>query len=99
MTDVHDLKKAVEKALSEIIDPETGLSITRMDLIHDLSVTDQGLASLVFRPSSPVCPMAYALANSIKQGVEGVPGIQGVRIRIENYQRASHLEGLINAIE
>lgn len=99
MTDVSHLKKEVERALSEVIDPETGLSITRMDLIHDLSVTDEGQASLVFRPSSPVCPMAYALAHSIKQRVEGVSGIRKLQIRIENYQRASHLEGLLNTIE
>jgi len=99
MTEIHDLRQAVEEALSKVIDPETGLSISRMDLIHDLAVTDEGLVSLVFRPSSPVCPMAYSLANSIKQNVESVAGVAAVRIKVESYQHARHLEDLINAIK
>ncbi len=56
------LEKKIREALSEIIDPETGLDIMRMDLIHQLSVEQDGIVSITFRPSSPVCPMAYALA-------------------------------------
>jgi metal-sulfur cluster biosynthetic enzyme len=99
MIEIHKLKQAVEEALSKVIDPETGLSISRMDLIQGLAVTDEGEVSLVFRPSSPVCPMAYALANSIRQSVASVAGVAAVRIGVENYQHAKHLEDLINAIK
>jgi len=99
MTENHNLRQTVEEALSGVIDPETGLSITRMDLIQDLSVTGGGVVSLVFRPSSPVCPMAYALANAIKQNVASVAGVTAVRIGVQNYRHAQHLEDLINAIE
>ena len=85
----------VMRALTEVIDPETGLNIMRMDLIHDLAVATDGSVSLVFRPSSPICPMAYTLANSIKKRLETVKGITSVNIRVENFERAAHLESLL----
>ena len=39
---VELMEDQVKQALTEIIDPETGLSIMRMDLIHNLSVTEDG---------------------------------------------------------
>jgi metal-sulfur cluster biosynthetic enzyme len=89
------LESTVRKALGEIVDPETGLSIMRMDLIHDLEVTADGLVSLVFRPSSPVCPMAYALANGIKQRLQTVDRVRSIAIKVENFERAAHLESLL----
>jgi len=91
-----DLRKEVEQALSEVIDPETGLSIMRMDLIHDVDVQSTGNVSLIFRPSSPVCPMAYALANSIKSKIGNLNGVNSVSIKVENFYRSEHLEELLN---
>jgi metal-sulfur cluster biosynthetic enzyme len=69
----------------------------RMDLIHDLSVSPDGSVSLVFRPSSPVCPMAYALGNSIKKKIESIENVNEINIRVENFERAEHLESLLKA--
>jgi metal-sulfur cluster biosynthetic enzyme len=68
-----------------------------MDLIHGTEVTTDGSVSLVFRPSSPICPMAYSLANSIKRRLETVTGITSVNIRIENFEKAAHLESLLQS--
>lgn len=91
------LAAEVNEALSKVIDPETGLSIMRMNLIHDLEVKSGGAVRLVFRPSSPLCPMAYALGGAIKKGISGLNGVSSVRIRVENFNRADHLESLLNA--
>jgi metal-sulfur cluster biosynthetic enzyme len=88
-------KDELEHVLSEIIDPETGLSIVRMDIIHDL-VEHNGEVSLVFRPSSPVCPMAYSLANAIKQKINSIEWVDSVTINVENFVQADHLQTLLN---
>lgn len=93
---IEALRERVQRALSEVIDPETGLDVTRMDIIHDVNVGDAGEVSLTFRPSSPVCPMAYSLANSIKKKLEDIADVHSVRILVENFQRADHLESLLN---
>jgi metal-sulfur cluster biosynthetic enzyme len=90
------MEDQIKQALSEIIDPETGLNIVRMDLIHNLKVTEDGEVSLVFRPSSPVCPMAYSLANSIKKKIESLKDVRSIRIAVENFNNADHLERLVN---
>jgi metal-sulfur cluster biosynthetic enzyme len=90
------MEDRVKRALSEVIDPETGLNIMRMDLIHNLRVTEDGAVSLVFRPSSPVCPMAYTLANSIKKKIQSLKDVKSIRIAVENFQNADHLECLVN---
>jgi metal-sulfur cluster biosynthetic enzyme len=91
----ENLEAQVKQALSEIIDPETGLSIVRMELVHDLEVAPDGSVRLIFRPSSPVCPMAYALANSIKKKLETIGAVGSIKIRVENFDRAAHLESLL----
>ncbi len=90
------ITSAVRDVLYEVVDPETGLSIMRMDLIHGLSANEQGEVSLIFRPSSPVCPMAYSLADSIKKKVQGIENVKSVNIKVENFHKAEHLEGLLN---
>jgi len=92
------LEEEVRQALQKVIDPETGLSIMRMDLIHDLAVTPDGNVSLIFRPSSPVCPMAYSLANAIKKSVEAVGRVTSTQISVRNYERADHLESLLKSL-
>jgi len=90
------LEQQVREALSQVIDPETGLNIMRMELIRDIRVEANGSVELVFRPSSPQCPMAYALANSVKKKVESLESITSLHITVENFVSASHLEGLLN---
>lgn len=91
----EQLEGEVRNVLGQIIDPETGLSIMRMDLIHDMEVTSDGLVSLVFRPSSPVCPMAYSLANEIKKRLQTVDRVTSITIKVENFEKAAHLESLL----
>ncbi|MBI5570387.1 MAG: iron-sulfur cluster assembly protein [Desulfomonile tiedjei] len=97
--EAEGIEMHVRRALGEIIDPETGLSIMRMDLIHHIEVRADGTVALVFRPSSPVCPMAYSLANSIKKKLEGVRGVASVEIRVENFERAAHLESVLQSLK
>jgi len=95
--DAESIEKQVRKALADIIDPETGLSITRMELIQSLKVKADGSVSLVFRPSSPVCPMAYSLANRIQEGVGSLESVAAVHITVENFERAAHLESVLRS--
>lgn len=95
--EAESVESKVRRALEKVIDPETGLGVMRMDLIHNIVVTADGVVTLVFRPSSPVCPMAYVLANAIKKTVQAVTGVTSVEMRVENFQRAAHLEKLLRS--
>ena len=85
------LKEKVEDALRGVIDPGTNLDIMRMKLVRDLSIDQDGRVSLTFRPSSPVCPMAFKLAYDIKMAVQHTEGINGVEVKVSGYSRADEL--------
>ena len=83
--------------LSDVIDPETGLSVTRMGLIRDLSIDEKtGDVHLVFRPTSFLCPVPLKLAEGIKNAIENIADVGNVRIKVEGYARAKQLNQLLS---
>jgi metal-sulfur cluster biosynthetic enzyme len=97
-----DLHEGIQKGLRAIIDPGTGLDVVRMGLVRDTRLQRAGngyRATLTFRPSSPVCPMAFKLAWDMKRAVETVDGIETVQVKVEGYNRASELEAVLKGEE
>jgi metal-sulfur cluster biosynthetic enzyme len=93
------LKSQVTEALSQVIDPETGVDVMRMRLIEDLAVDARtGLVRYRFRPSSPLCPLAVHLALNIRQAVAGVPGVIEQQIEVVGYVGAEELNTLLKEV-
>ena len=90
------LRESIITRLREVIDPETRADVVRMRLIDNLMVDSEGSVSYIFRPSSPLCPLAVFLATQIKQAVAEVPGVMAQKIRVEGYVGAEALTQLIN---
>lgn len=93
------LRESIITRLREVIDPETRADVVRMRLIDNLVVDSEGCVSYIFRPSSPLCPLAVFLATQIKQAVAEVPGVTAQKIRVEGYVGAEALTQLINEEE
>jgi len=66
-----------------------------MGLVKDINIDESGKVNLTFRPSSPVCPMAYKLADNIQRATKKVPGINEVTIRVRDFVRAEELEKIL----
>jgi metal-sulfur cluster biosynthetic enzyme len=97
MTEAENaLKHAVIERLRRVIDPETQVDVIRMQLIKDLNIDSEGVVEYIFRPSSPLCPIAVALAVQIKRAIDEVPGVNKQNISIEGYLEADELTRLIN---
>ena len=90
-----DLKQKIEKALTQVVDPETTLDVMRMKLVRDLSVEENGTVKLKFVPSSPVCPLAFQLAFSIQDAIKKVDSVKEVNITTEGFQRADELNEIL----
>ena len=86
--------RAWEK-LKEVIDPGANLNVVDMGLIRELSVSDDGIVGVVFRPSSPVCPLAFVLAANIKKNLEELENVNKVHLRIVDFVRADELNKMI----
>ena len=89
------LNERILTRLSTVIDPETEADVVRMRLIEDLQVDDNGIAHYVFRPSSPLCPLAVSLVLKIREAVAEIPGVTGQDIVVKGYVRADELNALL----
>lgn len=92
------LEKAVIEKLSKVIDPETGVDVIRMKLVLDLMIDEKGKATYIFRPSSPLCPIAVPLAVMIIQAIGEVEGITGQNITVVDYVEADKLNRILRSV-
>lgn len=91
MIDRNALRQAILTRLSQVIDPETGVDVVRMRLIEDLTVDEGGNVSYVFRPSSPLCPIAIPLSHAIQLAVAEVPGVTNLDARTAGFALSDDL--------
>jgi metal-sulfur cluster biosynthetic enzyme len=97
-----ELHAEIVKTLGNVIDPETGLDVLRMGVVRNMKIErgNRGYrATLTFRPSSPVCPLAFKLAWDMKKAVQTVDGIEALEIEVQGYNRASELEAVLREKE
>jgi metal-sulfur cluster biosynthetic enzyme len=92
------LESAVLEKLTEVIDPETGVDVVKMRLIQDIQFDDTGKITYVFRPSSPLCPIAVPLALAIIDAIKEVPGISAQAITVKDYVQADQLNEILKTI-
>jgi metal-sulfur cluster biosynthetic enzyme len=92
------LEKAVIENLGKVLDPETGVDVVRMKLVMDLKIDENGKASYIFRPSSPLCPIAVPLAMMIIQAIKEVEGITGQSITVVDYVEAEKLNEMLRSV-
>ncbi len=91
MTNSETLRRAILERLSKVIDPETGVDVVRMRLIEDLTVDKNGRVSYIFRPSSPLCPIAVPLSNSIQLAVAEVLGVTSQDVKVVGFALSDEL--------
>jgi metal-sulfur cluster biosynthetic enzyme len=95
MAENDELRAAIIKKLSTVIDPETGVDVIRMRLIEDLTVSENGKVQYKFRPSSPLCPIAVPLSVMIQEAVASVPGVLVQDMEIVGYIQAEEVNALL----
>jgi metal-sulfur cluster biosynthetic enzyme len=91
MIDSKKLHRVILERLSKVIDPETGVDVVRMQLIKDLTVDKDGNVSYTFCPSSPFCPIAVPLSNTIQQAVAEVPGVGSQNVKVIGFALSDEL--------
>ena len=98
MSSINELENKVLESLKNVIDPETGVDVISMRLIDDLQIDQNGCVSYIFRPSSPLCPIAVPLAQMIIQAIESLEGVTRQHIEVRDYVEAEKLTILLNSL-
>jgi len=102
MSNEMTLRERILLRLADVIDPETGVNVLRMRLVEDLEADEAtGRVSYLFRPSSPLCPIAHSLGLDIKRAIASVSvdGVTKQVIRVAGYIRPDELAELLNRAE
>ncbi|MBA7691585.1 hypothetical protein ES703_100131 [subsurface metagenome] len=86
----------VRKALEQVIDPETGQSVVKMNMVKKL-ILEAGHCRIEFQPTSPVCPLAFKLSKEIVFAILAVEGAEGVSIKVLNHIHSNTIEQLFNS--
>ncbi len=90
-----DKEKIIEE-LKKIIDPELYTDVVALKLVKDIEYNESGqVVSLVFRPSSFLCPLAYSLTFKIKEKLMLLDGVKKVDITVENFIKQDDLNKLL----
>jgi ATP-binding protein involved in chromosome partitioning len=88
---------SLNSALSKIMDPELGRSITELKLIDKLDITG-GSVNVEFHLTAPFCPPVFALkiASDIKAGVLSVPGVTDAKVTLRGHYLAEAVNKQVN---
>ena len=94
---MEQIESKLWEKLKEVIDPGANLNVVDMGLIKELSISDDNTVDVVFRPSSPVCPLAFVLAVNIKEALERVDRVGKVHLKVVDFVRADELNKLMES--
>ena len=98
MTNREEIYERVINALRKVIDPETRVDVVRMRLILDLQIHADGTAEYIFRPSSPLCPIALTLVMSIIEAIKTVEGVTDQKVSVIDYTGAEALNEILRSL-
>ncbi|RKY66321.1 MAG: metal-sulfur cluster assembly factor [Candidatus Latescibacterota bacterium] len=85
------LRGEILERLKEVQDPELKMDVVSLGLIREVSVDEEGKVSIVFRPTSPLCPLAFKIALDIREAAEKVEGVRKVDVEAVDFLWANQL--------
>ncbi len=73
---------SVRAACAQVHDPEFGLSIDDLGLIHEITLDDAGCVAIALTLTSPYCPAGDVIVNAVSAAATAVPGVRAVDVRL-----------------
>ncbi len=91
----EELEQMVRERVGKLIDPETGFTFEEMGLIKEVKVEGDAV-EVVYKPTSPFCPMALRLGLDIRRAVESIEGVRSVRVICAGHLMADAINRVLN---
>ena len=74
-------EKEIMGALSEVMDPELGISLVDLGLIYGVDIAGERVGvKMTF--TTPACPMVHFLVSSVEDAVKKVKGVNEVDVQL-----------------
>ena len=79
---MSELKKEVISEIKKIYDPEIPVNIYELGLIYAIEINENGKVNIEMTLTSPNCPVAESLPNSVKDNILKIDGIKDVDLKL-----------------
>ena len=79
---MSELKEKVISEIKKIYDPEIPVNIYELGLIYKVEVDEKNKVSVEMTLTSPNCPVAESLPNSVKENILKVEGVTDVDLKL-----------------
>jgi FeS assembly SUF system protein len=79
---MSDLKEKVISEIKKIYDPEIPVNIYELGLIYSIDIDEKNKVNIDMTLTSPNCPVAESLPNSVKDNVLKVDGVSDVDLKL-----------------
>jgi len=79
---MSELKKKVILEIKKIYDPEIPVNIYELGLIYNIDIDEKNKVNIDMTLTSPNCPVAESLPNSVKDSVLKVDGVTDVNLKL-----------------
>jgi len=81
MVDMATLEQ-VREALKVVTDPEIGINIVDLGLVYDVSLDEEGVASVTYTLTTMGCPVGPLFEQEIRDAVQTLEGITKVDVKM-----------------
>ena len=79
---MNDLKEKIINEIKKIYDPEIPVNIFELGLIYKIEVIGKKKVLIEMTLTSPNCPVAESLPNSVKDNILKIDGIEDVELKL-----------------
>jgi len=79
---MSELKEKVISEIKKIYDPEIPVNIYELGLIYKVEINGENKVNVEMTLTSPNCPVAESLPNSVKDNIMKVEGVTEVDLKL-----------------
>ena len=79
---MNDLKEKIISEIKKIYDPEIPVNIYELGLIYKIDIKDENQVKIEMTLTSPNCPVAESLPNSVKENILKINGVKEVDLKL-----------------
>ena len=77
-----DFKEKTITEIKKIYDPEIPVNIYELGLIYKIEVVEKNKVVIEMTLTSPNCPVAESLPNSVKENILEIEGVEDVELKL-----------------
>ncbi len=95
--DVKQLRVKIFDELSKIVDPEINTTITELELVDEVDISDSKV-KIDLHLTSPFCPAVFGfkICQDVHDNLLKIDGINDVKVNVSNHFMAEQINNQVN---